>query len=33
MGESFETGVQLLATVEGILRSLEKTTFARVFLE
>jgi hypothetical protein len=32
-GESFETGEQLLSALEGILRSLEKTTFATGFLE
>jgi histone-lysine N-methyltransferase SETMAR len=32
-GESFETGEQLLSAVEGILRSLEKWTATKVFLE
>jgi hypothetical protein len=32
-GESFETGEQLLSAVEGILRSLEKSTLTKVFLE
>jgi histone-lysine N-methyltransferase SETMAR len=32
-GESFETGEQLSLAVEGILRSLEKWTLTKVFLE
>jgi hypothetical protein len=32
-GESFETEGQLLLAVEGILRSLEKWTLTKVFLE
>jgi histone-lysine N-methyltransferase SETMAR len=32
-GESFENGEQLLLTVEGILRSLEKWTLTKIFLE
>jgi hypothetical protein len=32
-GESFETGEQLLLAVEGILRSLEKWTLTKAFLE
>jgi hypothetical protein len=32
-GESFETGQRLLPAVESFLRSLEKWTFTKVFLE
>jgi hypothetical protein len=32
-GESFETGEQSLSAGEGVLRSLEKSTLTRVFLE
>jgi hypothetical protein len=32
-GGSFETGEQLLLAIEGILRSLEKGTLRKVFLE
>jgi histone-lysine N-methyltransferase SETMAR len=32
-GESFEAGERLLSAVEGILRSLEKWTLTKVFLE
>jgi hypothetical protein len=31
--ESFETGVQFLFAVQGILRSLEKGSLTKVFLE
>jgi hypothetical protein len=32
-GESFETEERLLSAVEGILKSLEKSTLMKVFLE
>jgi hypothetical protein len=32
-GESFETGERLLSAVDGIVRSLEKWTLTKVFLE
>jgi hypothetical protein len=32
-GESFETGERLLSAVDGILRSLDKWTLIKVFLE
>jgi hypothetical protein len=32
-GELFETGERLLSTVDSILRSLEKSTLTKVFLE
>jgi hypothetical protein len=32
-GESFQTEERLLSAIEGILRSLEKSTFMKVFLE
>jgi hypothetical protein len=32
-GGSFETGEHLLSTVEGILKSVNKSTLTRVFLE
>jgi hypothetical protein len=32
-GDSFETGEQVLSAVKAILRSLEKSTLTKVFLE